>query len=49
MHEREAMLEQKKNETGKMGFWSRVARAFRYVFHKQEDDESKNQTDDNRK
>ena len=49
VHEREAMLEQKKNETGKMGFWSRVARAFRYVFHKQEDDESKNQTDDNRK
>lgn len=49
VHEREAMLEQKKNETGKMGFWSRVARAFRYVFHKQEEDESKNQTDDNRK
>lgn len=49
VHEREAVLEKKKNESEKKGFWSRVAQTLHLAFHKQEEDEVKNQTDDVRK
>ena len=49
MHEREAVLEKKKNESEKQGFWSRVAQALHLAFHKQEEDGVKDQTDDTRK
>ena len=49
VHEREAVLEKKKNESEKQGFWSRVAQALHLAFHKQEEDGVKDQTDDTRK